>query len=1314
MKAVSQTYKDNIKQIGREIDTYITYTLNGSTITLGAEKLNQVNRHYDSGILQSCMKQLDIEATEDIPLGTEINCQFGVKVNEENNTYEYINYGNYIIYSSEKQEDSGTYKLVAYDKMLYAMKDYEKIEGKNLCNITSVSPYYYGNGLPTNPSTYIAIDSFNNNNISFHIITANYNIALTNVIQLEPNTQYTISFTRTTTASNNQWFIYDYDNGTYTINFRDNNTNVYEKTFTTNSLGQIAIAFGCGNTTGTTTISNIMLNKGSSNLPYEPYIKVEYPITIRDYIQKICDWLGFTFKNATDTFPNYDKIIENELYLDSDGETLNYTFRDVLTELAQATGSTICINDNDELELRYINDTGTTTEIEGTNLNFTTQGIRPQSEVKLEAQTLSQSATPTPSTPQAVHTITGENTIKVVGKNLCDGIFRQGNVGQTNVANRIFTLNDIKVKGGTTYTISTTLNTTNYKYALLISTIPHPNYTNFYDSGWKQTSSFTFTPSQDGYFGILVAKANGSDNLTPSDIANATWQVERGTATTYEPYIGNSYEVNLGKNLLDNAYVKTNYGGFTNTINSDGSITTTGVPSWNYSIIINEDITNILQVGSYYTISQKEQNSDLYIQLQIYNESTSQTQYISLNSTTLTYTFLVESGKTYRFKVQSTTTASWGSSSKTITNSYQLEKSATKTDFAPYFTPIELCKIGTYQDRLFKASGKNLFDKDTQNYMQHKYFDSSGNLATSDNWGAYYIPIKPNTAYSISGCQVNGGVNFCWFDSSKTFISRIGEKRDRNNMVSPNNASYIGLSLVWNTSNSAYDNFVMLEESTTATSYEPYGNYWYKYNAVGKYTFTGDESWSLNETNTNTCRFVVDNSSQFSNIKKNIIPICNRFIGYANNTAMGSLDSDGIAPRDSENGFTIRLLKTIASTLADFKTWLSTHNTIVYYALATPTYTKLDNTDLINQLEAMQKLKLFYGTNNIVQSNTDLPIKLKFSYTNTLDTIDEEYFKDINVNFGEMSKPINTITFKRAGDSDCISLSYPEDLADEDKNEIAISDNQILAYDNRDEYLQDILDQLYGLSYAINDYSSTGITFYDLCDRYNASITKTDDEGNTLETTTYSCIMLNDEININQGLQEHIYTDMPDESKTDYNTTTKTDRLEKRTSLVVNKQEGYIEAITGELGMDEDGNSVVLKGIRQYQDKNSAIIEAISSTDTTIDENGNVVPTGVKTSTGFTFDKDGLKIQKSDSTYNSLHNERGEYYFDGTTPLGETTPEGSKFKNMDIYGEFRYGKDEIGETALFVGMLFQDTREENGNTITEECFGHFYNGREVE
>lgn len=102
-------------------------------------------------------------------------------------------------------------------------------------------------------------------------------------------------------------------------------------------------------------------------------LEITYPITIRDYISAICNHFDLTFANENDTFINYDKTISNELYLDSDGNTLGYTFRDVLDELAQVTGGFICINNDDELEIKYITQTNDTINEEffnDTNVNI--------------------------------------------------------------------------------------------------------------------------------------------------------------------------------------------------------------------------------------------------------------------------------------------------------------------------------------------------------------------------------------------------------------------------------------------------------------------------------------------------------------------------------------------------------------------------------------------------------------------------------------------------------------------------------------------------------------------------------------------------------------------------------------------------------------------------------------------------------------------------------------------------------------------------------------------------------------------------------
>lgn len=187
--------------------------------------------------------------------------------------------------------------------------------------------------------------------------------------------------------------------------------------------------------------------------------------------------------------------------------------------------------------------------------------------------------------------------------------------------------------------------------------------------------------------------------------------------------------------------------------------------------------------------------------------------------------------------------------------------------------------------------------------------------------------------------------------------------------------------------------------------------------------------------------------------------------------------------------------------------------------------------------------------------------ELEIRYINdTEDAIDENYLKDINVNFGEKFGPINTIVFSRSAGSDKIALSEPQNLPDNEKNAIEISDNQILNFNNRDLFLQEILNELYGLEYYINDFSSTGICYYNLCDRYEVEI----------DNTTYSCIMLNDEVNITQGLQESIYTDLLQNSETDYTKTDKTDRSISQTNLIVDKQGRTINALVADM-YDENG-----------------------------------------------------------------------------------------------------------------------------------------------
>ena len=85
MKTHTSDFKNNIALMGRKLDSKLTYTSNGSEITLDNEQLNIANPHYKADILKSVMKQLDVDSNVEIPVDTVVNYQFGVKTRSGKN-----------------------------------------------------------------------------------------------------------------------------------------------------------------------------------------------------------------------------------------------------------------------------------------------------------------------------------------------------------------------------------------------------------------------------------------------------------------------------------------------------------------------------------------------------------------------------------------------------------------------------------------------------------------------------------------------------------------------------------------------------------------------------------------------------------------------------------------------------------------------------------------------------------------------------------------------------------------------------------------------------------------------------------------------------------------------------------------------------------------------------------------------------------------------------------------------------------------------------------------------------------------------------
>lgn len=220
------------------------------------------------------------------------------------------------------------------------------------------------------------------------------------------------------------------------------------------------------------------------------------------------------------------------------------------------------------------------------------------------------------------------------------------------------------------------------------------------------------------------------------------------------------------------------------------------------------------------------------------------------------------------------------------------------------------------------------------------------------------------------------------------------------------------------------------------------------------------------------------------------------------------------------------------------------------------------------------------ATGSIIIINADDQIEVIYP-SDSNDTIDENYFKDVNVNFSQKYGPINSIVLSRAGESDNVYLQDVESVQQNGLCEVKIVDNQIMNWNDRSDYLQGLLNALDGIEYYINDFESLGVLYYDIGDYYNVQIGE----------NTYKCLMLNREINVTSGIEEIIHTDMPEESETDYTKADKTDRRINQTYLIVDKQNQTIESVVSNVGEQNTKISQLTQTVDDLSSKISDIAD---------------------------------------------------------------------------------------------------------------------------
>lgn len=262
------------------------------------------------------------------------------------------------------------------------------------------------------------------------------------------------------------------------------------------------------------------------------------------------------------------------------------------------------------------------------------------------------------------------------------------------------------------------------------------------------------------------------------------------------------------------------------------------------------------------------------------------------------------------------------------------------------------------QDFEVDLKSKNKFD----NITEKKVISTDGIIYNNNSWNlSDYIKVKPNTQFTFSRYDgTNQSLIIAEYTLNQTFIQRNTQGDTIYNIpytiTTSNTTEYIRLNY-----NSTYGTTKLQLEEGSATDYEPYYNYklagigdykdniytkkgkWYVKSLIGKVVLDGSENWG-NGTSSGWYRFytLIKNSIYISGRQK-VLSNYFHFISSGNEVGAGFISSNTLYLYPNQT----------ISTTADFKTWLSTHNTEVYYALATPTEEEITSPTLIQQLNRL-------------------------------------------------------------------------------------------------------------------------------------------------------------------------------------------------------------------------------------------------------------------------------------------------------------------------------------------------------------------------
>ena len=293
-----------------------------------------------------------------------------------------------------------------------------------------------------------------------------------------------------------------------------------------------------------------------------------------------------------------------------------------------------------------------------------------------------------------------------------------------------------------------------------------------------------------------------------------------------------------------------------------------------------------------------------------------------------------------------------------------------------------------------KAVGKNLFNKDTVIKGKYQNCNTNTNDFTIANHSNYsisdFVPVKPNTQYTISGTDIK---YHAYYDRNKEPITTTGTTNTSFTTLS--NAYY----MIFNLNSTDDLSKIQIEQGTKATEYEPYkeNNITFYINEplrgvnnikdkvyvkedkvvvernCSSITVNGSEKdWVLMKDNGNSITFRLHNDL-VTNAGISSYCISNLFV---QNMTSGLIKADNSIRITEFSGIQRLFLvptKDKCFDLQSFKQWLQQNPTTVVYQLATPIYEEVEYFDLKLFVEIFKDTTINY--------NSNIPVTSTINYT---------------------------------------------------------------------------------------------------------------------------------------------------------------------------------------------------------------------------------------------------------------------------------------------------------------------------------------------